>query len=573
MAVQWTPQRLAANVQELIDRSAHVGTNVTLYTGPELGRLAESLGQRNIYGGYNWDTKIRNRSAKYSVTLGSDEVADTKVSPTQKETIDALDLYMTRIFGGEHRGKRYAGHTNQLPVDYVKRVMGSGEDMDFTFNCHLLVTTKNRHNHHVGYMWGKMLRAVDPVPDAADLKILVVPEVHTGNFGRFYVFPEVNVTVGIGCDYMGECKKGFLRMAMWLAKKKGILGVHAGSKIVVARNAKTGRLQRLGVIILGNSGTGKTTNIGHTHYLDGKGEQSLIVQDDFVGLRLKDGRILGTEQALFLKTDLDEDDLLLRPATQSSEFVAQNLYQDYLGEILYLEEDLCANGRGILPLRALPRDRRFNSIDLPPMDDLDAVYVIFNTRRNTVVPIMQELTPELSAAYFMLGESVETAAGDPSKIGQSVREVGTNPFIVGSPDVEGNIFLDFLNRYRDKVRSFLMNTGGVGEIPMPGNPSSPQRPATRPWKTGIGYITRAVFREEAVWADDPDYGTRFVVGGVTDEKGDAFDMDRFDPRKVYDNEMREEMVKTLNRERVEYLEKFTRLDPKIREAVVRTHRL
>ena len=31
----------------------------------------------------------------------------------------------------------------------------------------------------------------------------------------------------------------------------------------------------------------------------------------------------------------------------------------------------------------------------------------------------------------MLGESIETSAGDPTKAGQAKREVGTNPFIVG----------------------------------------------------------------------------------------------------------------------------------------------
>ena len=34
------------------------------------------------------------------------------------------------------------------------------------------------------------------------------------------------------------------------------------------------------------------------------------------------------------------------------------------------------------------------------------------------------------------GESIETAAGDPAKAGQSVREVGTNPFIVGDAAVD-----------------------------------------------------------------------------------------------------------------------------------------
>jgi hypothetical protein len=88
-------------------------------------------------------------------------------------------------------------------------------------------------------------------------------DIHTGNFGRFYGFPESCVTVGIGCDYMGEAKKGMLRMAMYQAKQRGYLGIHAGTKVVRAQNARTGGFTRYGVAILGNSGTGKTTNVGH----------------------------------------------------------------------------------------------------------------------------------------------------------------------------------------------------------------------------------------------------------------------------------------------------------------------
>jgi len=566
---QWALER----VKELIARSHHVGTNVTHYAGPELGRIAESTGQRSIFGGHNWDTRVRNRSAKYSVIVGSEAVATKNLFPQQAETIENMGHYFVRIFGGEYKGQTYAGHADRLAIDLVHRVMGSGEDPDFTFNCYLLVTVKNRVNHHIPYMWGKMLRAEDPIAGVEDLYILMVPAINTGDFGRIWVFPEQNVTIAVGTDYMGEAKKGMLRMAMYRAKQKGILGIHAGAKIVVAHSVSEGKLKRYGVIIFGNSGTGKTTNIGHTHYLDLPEEQSLVVQDDFVGLRLKDGRVLGTELAMFLKTDLDEGDLLLRPATESPEFVSQNLYIDYQGNIQYLEEDLCANGRGILPLRALPKDRRYDSIDLPPFEELDQLLIIFNTRRNTVVPIFQELTPELGAAHFMLGESVETAAGDPSRAGQSIRIVGTNEFIVGDPCVEGNMFYEYLDRYRDKVRIFVMNTGGVGEIPNPDKPAEPLRPPNRPWKPGIGYIIRAIFRDSAAWNDDPDFGTKYVTTGVYDEKGNLFNMKKLDPRYLYDKATREEMVKDLNKERLEYLDRFPKLDSRIREAFLKTHRL
>ena len=560
-------------IRELTFRSRRVETNVTLYTGPELGRLAESVGQRNIFGGYNWDTRVRNRSAKYTVVLGSEKIATRNPSPEQAETLSDMDREFARIFGGEHDGKKYPGHANQLPIDLVHRVMGSGEDQDFTFNCYLMVTTKNRANHHISYMWGKMCRVADSVEGADNLYMLMAPDIHTGTFGRFYCFPEQNVTIGLGSDYMGEAKKGMLRMAMHQAKRKRILGIHAGTKIVRAFSHTKEALECYGVVILGNSGTGKTTNIGHTHYLNRAGEQALVVQDDFAGLRLKDGRILGTEQAMFLKTDLDEEDVLLRPAAESPELVSQNVYIDRRGEIQYLEEDLCANGRAILPLGALPKERRYESIDLPPLEELDGLFILINTRANTVVPILQELTPEQCAAYFMLGESIETAAGDPTKAGQSTRVVGMNAFIVGDPAEDGNLFYEYLKRYQSKVRCFLMNSGGVGEIPNPQNPRIPERPANRPWKNGIGYVTRALFRNTATWSDYPDFGTKVLTGGVRDEHGKIFNMGRFDPHRLYDPATREEMVSKLNRERVHHLERFPNLDPRIKEAVIKTHLL
>ncbi len=558
----WDGATIREKARALVALSTRVGTNVTHYTGPAIGRLAESAGQRNVFGGYNWDTRVTSRSARFTAVVGDESVA---FNPSN--VMESMQGDLTRIFGGEYGGKQYPGHANRLPVDYLHRVMGSGIDPDFTFNCNLLVTTKTWANHHISYMWGKMLLETDPVEGVEDLYLLLVPDIQTGSFGRFYCMAEDNVTVGMGSDYMGEAKKGFLRMAMFKAKRKGILGIHAGTKIVDAINMATGNLQRYGIAIFGNSGTGKTTNVGHDHFLTGEGERSLVVQDDFAGLRLSDGRVLGTEQGMFLKTDMDEDDTLLRPMTESSDFLSQNLYVDYEWNLQYLEEDLCANGRGILPLSALPAGRRYESIDFPPLDELDEFWIVLNTRNNSVVPAFQELTPEQCAAGFMLGESMETAAGDPTRAGRSIRVVGTNPFIVGDPVEEGNMFYEYLKRYENKIRCFMMNTGGVGEIPNPDDRTKPLRPTMRPGKAGIGYATQAALRNTAVWTESPDFGTRVVTAGVYDERGQVFDMSPFDPQKVYDAEMREKLVRDLQVERKEHLEQFAGLDPKIAAAI------
>jgi hypothetical protein len=60
--------------------------------------------------------------------------------------------------------------------------------------------------------------------------------------------------------------------------------------------------------------------------------------------------------------------------------------------------------------------------------------MVFITRHNEIVPPVVKLSAEWGAAAFMLGESVETSAGDPSEAGKQRRVVGTNPFIVGSEE-------------------------------------------------------------------------------------------------------------------------------------------
>ena len=61
----------------------------------------------------------------------------------------------------------------------------------------------------------------------------------------------------------------------------------------------------------------------------------------------------------------------------------------------------------------------------------------------------------------MLGESIETSAGDPTKAGQAKREVGTNPFIVGPEADEGNRLLQILRENPD-MQAYILNTGSIG---------------------------------------------------------------------------------------------------------------
>jgi phosphoenolpyruvate carboxykinase (ATP) len=78
---------------------------------------------------------------------------------------------------------------------------------------------------------------------------------------------------------------------------------------------------------------------------------------------------------------------------------------------------------------------------------------VFFITRNPAMPPVAKLTPEEAAVAFMLGESVQTSAGDPSKAGGRIRVVGTNPFIMGSQGEEGNRFRDLIADLDDSIEN------------------------------------------------------------------------------------------------------------------------
>jgi len=158
-------------------------------------------------------------------------------------------------------------------------------------------------------------------------------------------------------------------------------------------------------------------------------------------------------------------------------------------------------------------------------------FVLFITRRQDILPPVVRLTPEWGAAAFMLGESVETSAGDPTQAGKQLRVVGTNPFIVGSEEEEGNTFLSGVDRgqkitVRDSVKMVEM-----------------------------------IARDEITWKKDDFWGYEVPVG-IPGE-----DLSRFDLGSFYTEEQIKELSEELKRERLEWLSQFPRLDKDIFNAI------
>jgi phosphoenolpyruvate carboxykinase (ATP) len=161
----------------------------------------------------------------------------------------------------------------------------------------------------------------------------------------------------------------------------------------------------------------------------------------------------------------------------------------------------------------------------------------------------QELTPEQAILAYLWGESTHSYASQPAKAGESVRTVGTDPFIVGSRAKKVNRFRDIIMRlcesHPGKVRFFQYNTGGVGEIIQEidtpsGKKKNMIRKATRVPIPLMAAIQRGDLRGTNRY-ELRSLGTHEIASV------EGFDLTPYDPRRFYDEEQirffREDLVK------------------------------
>ena len=219
------------------------GANIKTVDLDWLEPRAKATGVKTKFGSYGWRAAISSRIAPKTVYLGSEDVRLTKPSNEQKILIgkspDELDkvLHLLRT----------------LPICHIQRQMG--ENGFYNPFCNLYVSTADLINYRLGFMWGTTMFKPSKRP-GPEFTMIHIPEEHPLR-QQVLVLPEYNINIALGTDYMGEDKKGFLRQAMWTADKKGMLGLHSGTKIVTARNPED-KLKTYGVFLFGLTATGKS---------------------------------------------------------------------------------------------------------------------------------------------------------------------------------------------------------------------------------------------------------------------------------------------------------------------------
>ena len=78
------------------------------------------------------------------------------------------------------------------------------------------------------------------------------------------------------------------------------------------------------------------------------------------------------------------------------------------------------------------------------------------------MPAISKLTTEQAVAFMVLGQAMESSAGDPTKAGQIRTEFFYDPFVAGDRIEHANILYEIL-KCLPHLNFYLINTGGVGE--------------------------------------------------------------------------------------------------------------
>ncbi|MCD6377103.1 MAG: phosphoenolpyruvate carboxykinase (ATP) [Caldisericaceae bacterium] len=438
------------------------GPNIKTVNMHYLEKEAKKYANKSNFGSYVWMSKFSSRLAPKTVYLGSPRVRLPKPLPSH---VKILENHQEEL-------KKVLHLVKNLPFVHIRRQMGHNDY--YNPICNLYVSVADPKNVRNAYMWASTMFDVGNRP-GPELIMLHIPEEHMMR-AQVLALPEYNLNIALGTDYLGENKKGFLRQAMWRADEQGMLGLHAGTKIVTVRDPNDNRLKKYGVFLFGMTATGKSTWSCHQLGLDHtRDEKTEVCQDDIVFLR-DDGSALGSENNFYVKTDVrPEQQEAMYNALIHKSALLENIMMNYKGEIDFLDESLCGNGRAVIFRKrlAVRQDKKLvgisaPTVNLPPLDEMDGIIFAFITRRNTIMPFAQRLTPEQGVLAYLWGESTHSYASNPEKAGESVRIVGTDPFIIGSRGVKVNRFYDIVmklvEKYPDKVRFMMYNTGGMGEI-------------------------------------------------------------------------------------------------------------
>jgi len=320
---------------------------------------------------------------------------------------------------------------------------------------------------HVAYGGGNLFIPVKRPVEKPSYQILFFGD-EAWERNKFKSLPEKDVTIRLAIlddgrvvkivrnsNYIGEYKKGVFAAEDWSAKtKRGGIFLHAGCREDYMQLAHGG-YRAVRTLLAALSANGKTTTT--CRILARKGlEKSWLVQDDG-GVLMPDGSFHGFEAGgVFVKTEgvYPGEQVEIYYGLLKRDTVCENVYVTDEGDFDFENFERTSNGRAVI----LRRDFMHTS----PYIDVDRIDNLILITRGPIIPAISKLTQEQAVALMVLGQAVESSAGDPTQAGKIRSEFFYDPFMAGDRAEHANIFYGILQGL-PHMNFYLMNTGGVGE--------------------------------------------------------------------------------------------------------------
>jgi len=356
-------------------------------------------------------------------------------------------------------------------------------------------------------------------------------------------------------NYIGEYKKGVFAAEDWTAKAHGNgIFLHAGCREDHLQSAH-GEYRTVRTMLVALSANGKTSTT--CKILARKGnEKSWLVQDDG-GTLMPDGSFHGYEAGgVFVKTEG------VNPGTQAEIFygllkpstLCENVYVSDDGDFDFYNFQRTSNGRAVV--RRADFMHASNSIDVEHIDN----FVLIT--RGPLIPAISRLTREQAAALMVLGQAMESSAGNPALAGTIRSEFFYDPFVAGDRAAHANRFYE-IQKCLPEMSYYLLNTSGIGSVVR--NGGDPDEPADSRYRNIRLEDTMAILDSLLRgglenWVESP---TGFLVPGSVRALDDIY----FHPEKLFSATEFEDNQAALNRVRREAIEKVgPGLDRAIRTA-------
>lgn len=328
-------------------------------------------------------------------------------------------------------------------------------------------------------------------------------------------------------------EKGIFAGEDWRVKQSGkAIFLHSGCRMDYLENVH-GDYKIQSSLFVALSANGKTTTT--CKVLAKKGaEKSWLIQDDGGSLRV-DGSFRGFEPGgIFVKTDgLNPSDQIetyyacLRPNTY-----IENVFVDKDGEIDFYNVERTSNGRAVIERRDFMHTSR--EINVDKVDNLVLI------TRGSIIPAICKLTVEQAAAFMILGQSMQSSAGDPTQAGKIINEFFYDPFIAGDKVQHANLFYDIL-KANHHIKCYLINTGSIGE----GENYHDIR-----LQDTMGILDSLIREGLQDW--EPSAGTGLMVPRAVRTVDDIL----MHPRKIFTAAEFEERQAKLNQHRAQVMEQF-----------------